>query len=282
MKVPFFKNRRFYQSITAIISNLAVWNFFSGKLYTGILKAIPFPSMNCYACPASVFSCPIGTLSHLMVMAKFPFYTLGILGSVSLPFGRWICGWICPFGLLQDMLYKIPTPKVRMPKKLELIKFAMLLFPVLILPYFLKKHLFCMMCPVGTLEAGLYWVGFHPEIRRLAGMLFSFKVAVMILIVGGAIFTKRPFCRFFCPLGALFSLFNKVSPIRFTHDASLCTRCNHCQDVCPVDHKIYEDPNSTSCIRCLNCIRDCKALDIEYPSIFKIPQGRNHNEKSLP
>ncbi|WP_245807311.1 4Fe-4S binding protein [Desulfurobacterium atlanticum] len=268
MKIPFYKHRKFYEAITTIISNFALWNFFTGRLYTGILKAIPFPIMNCYACPASVFSCPIGTLSHMMVMAKFPFYTLGILTSVSIPFGRFICGWICPFGFFQDMLYKVRTKKFKMPKKLEYFKYLMLIFPVLLLPFICKKHLFCMICPVGTVEAGIYWVGFHENIRRMAGWLFNFKVLVAVLIVAGSVFTKRPFCRFFCPLGAFFSLFNKISPIEFTHDKHLCTKCNHCQDVCPVDHKIYEDPNSPSCIRCLNCIRECKALDIKYPSLF--------------
>jgi len=155
LRVPFLKNRRLYQSLTAVLANLPLWNFFTARLYSGSLKSIPLPIMNCYACPASVYSCPIGTLSHFLVISKFPLLTLGIITAVSASFGRWICGWVCPFGLLQDLLHKVPSAKFELPRPFVYVKYLMLLFGVLLLPYLFKEHYFCMVCPTGTVEAGI-------------------------------------------------------------------------------------------------------------------------------
>ncbi len=251
--------------MTTFAANAHLDNFFRVKLYSGKLKAFPFPIMNCYACPASMGACPIGTLSHFIAMGRFPALTLGILMAPSAIFGRAICGWVCPFGFFQDMLYKIPTGfKLKIPSSFDKLKFVFLFFFVGVLTFITKKHFFCLVCPVGTLEGGIFWVSAVPSLRMFIDWLFLLKLFIAFSIVIGATFIKRPFCRFMCPLGAFFSLFNKVSLMEITYDEGKCRRCNRCQEVCPVDYKIYLDPNSTSCIRCLDCVRQCDALDWRF------------------
>jgi len=204
IRIPLGKNRRLYQSLTAVLANFQQWNFFTARLYAGKLKSIPVPIMNCYACPASVYSCPIGTLSHFLVISKIPLLTISILTAVSAAFGRWICGWVCPFGLIQDFLHKIPSVKFDLPRPFVYLKYLMLIFGVLLLPYLFKEHYFCMICPVGTVEAGMYWVAVNTMILNMAGAFFLFKLALGTMFLYGSIFIKRPFCRYLCPLGAFF------------------------------------------------------------------------------
>ena len=272
--IPFKKNRRFYQIITGFLANAPLFNLFTLKLYTGKLKSIPIPIMNCYACPASLYSCPIGTLSHFMVITKIPLITLGIIGAVASSFGRWICGWACPFGLIQDLIFKLPSAKFELPKPFVYLKYILLALLVLILPYMFKEHYFCMICPTGTLEAGILWVGFNSMITNMAGTFFLFKMSLLSLFLYGSAVIKRPFCRYVCPLGALFSLFNRFSIVDFKVDREKCIECNLCRKSCPVNHPIYENPNSPACLRCLNYIRICPAVKLntflKYPLREKV------------
>jgi len=263
LRVSWFKNRRLFQFLTAFFSNFQLLNFLTVKLYTGKLKFVPFPIMNCYACPASVFACPIGTLSHFLVLSKVPFFVVGIISAVASTFGRWICGWVCPFGLLQDLLFKIPSMKLKLPDKLSYLRYVSLVLLVVVLPFFFKEHYFCMLCPTGTLEAGLYWVAASGMILRMAGGFFLFKVAIASSFLYLSIFVKRPFCRFLCPLGAFFSLFNKLSIVDFEVKEKDCIECNLCKKACPVDYPIYRSPNSPNCLRCLNCVRVCSAVKVK-------------------
>jgi ferredoxin-type protein NapH len=274
IKIPAIKNRRMYQALTGILANLPFYNFFLAKLYTGKLKSIPIPIMNCYACPASLYSCPIGTISHFLVVSKVPLLALGIISAVAASFGRWICGWACPFGLIQDLLYKIPSVKFDLPRPFVYLKYFFLIFGVFLLPYFLKEHYFCMICPTGTIEAGIYWVAVSSMIANTAGAFFLFKLAFGSMFLYGSIFIKRPFCRYVCPLGALFSIFNKFSIVDLEVERENCIECNLCKKSCPVNYPIYEDPNSPACLRCLNCVRVCPAVKVKVPKLTeKSPKG---------
>ena len=268
LKVPFLKNRRLFQFLTGFMANFQIFNFITARLYTGRLKSIPFPIMNCYACPASVYSCPIGTLSHFLVISKIPLLTVGVIAAVSSTFGRWICGWICPFGLIQDLLHKIPSMKFDLPRPFVYVKYPMLIFGVILLPFLFKEHYFCMVCPTGTIEAGIYWVAASSMILNMAGPFFLFKLAFGSMFLYGSIFIKRPFCRYICPLGAFFSIFNKLSIVNFKVEKEDCIECNLCKKSCPVNYPIYEDPNSPACLRCLNCVRVCPVVKIDYPSFL--------------
>jgi len=222
------------------------------------LKAIPCWGFNCYACPVASFACPIGTLQHFAIIHQIPFYVLGVIGLAGALGGRMSCGWLCPFGFFQDLLYKIPLPKWHLRVgKAGLLRYLFLVVLVGIIPYFALEPWFCKLCPAGMLEGGIPVVLTVPDLREQIGWLYFLKLVILVGFLGWMMVTKRPFCRYVCPLGAIWSPFNRVSTIRLEVDQARCTECDHCRRVCPVDLSIYEDPNTDQCIRCLACIKDC-------------------------
>jgi ferredoxin-type protein NapH len=225
------------------------------------LKAAPCLGMNCYACPAAIFACPIGTLQHFAVIRQIPFYTLGALALVGVVVGRLACGWLCPFGWLQELMHGL-RGRLRwrawpVSERFGWLRYAFLIVLVGIVPAITLEPWFSKLCPVGTIEAAIPWIVLDADIRAQVGWLFVVKVAILIGFLLWMVRTKRPFCRFVCPLGAIWSPFNRVSSLRLTVDKANCNNCEACRRVCPVDIMVHEDPDSTRCIRCMDCIKVC-------------------------
>lgn len=261
--------RRLTQIFTAVLTNGYWPGFASGRIYRGELKKVCVPGLNCYSCPGALGSCPIGSLQAVAADIKysFSFYISGFLVFIGLLLGRFVCGWLCPFGLVQELLYKIPSPKFRLgPRWIQLkyLKYAFLLIFVLLLPALWLNHLgmgsptFCKyICPAGTLEAGLPLVMLDPTLRSALGFLFNWKLLLLVLTIGLSIFIFRPFCRFICPLGAVYALFNPISLYHLQIDGMRCTQCASCTRSCLMEIEVYQHPNDPECIRCGDCIKAC-------------------------
>lgn len=259
------------------------WGFpVTGTLYQGPLKVICSPGLNCYSCPASTTFCPVGSLQQLLMGVRLSLdagqlyvgsYVLGWMGLFGVVFGRLICGWACPFGLVQELLHRIPSAKMSVPLHLALGKHLVLVLMVVVLPlavvseFGIGQPWFCKyLCPAGTLEAGLPMLLLMPELRPAAGWLFIYKLAILAMVLLWSIAAYRPFCRTLCPLGAFYGLFNRISLIRLHFTAENCTKCGACRRLCPVDIRVDEVPNSVECIRCLRCCTEaCRydALSVE-------------------
>ncbi len=272
--------RRWVQIASTVLLNLYIPAFFSGTIVRARSKGICVPVLNCYSCPAAVGACPIGTLQHMMASVRaraavgevqVGLYALGSLGVVGSLVGRFPCGWLCPFGLFQELVHKIPVPKLPIPRFLGYLKYVVLALTVFILPFLLLDAFgygdtwFCKwVCPAGTLEAGLPLVAANEGIRSQIGWLFTWKVALLVASFGWMMVSMRPFCRTICPLGAIFGLFNRVSVLRLAIDSDRCTACGKCVAVCPVDLDVRRHPNSPECIRCLKCVQVCEADCLHY------------------
>lgn len=241
------------RGIVQIISALTLNSYFTQH----ITKGIPCPALNCYSCPAAAFACPIGTIQNFIGRKKFPFYVLGAIGLVGALVGRASCGWFCPFGWFQELMYKLPVPKWRLPNRFNWIRYVVLAALVVAIPYITSDPWFCKLCPAGTLEAGIPVVLLSPEVRSMVGAMYWIKLSILGTFLAWMSVTKRPFCRWICPLGALWSPLNPVSSFRLHVDQDTCIQCNRCQQVCPTDIRVYENPNSAACIRCLQCIQVC-------------------------
>ncbi|MCD6359051.1 MAG: 4Fe-4S binding protein [Dehalococcoidia bacterium] len=236
---------------------LAFLVIFNSYFFQG-LKRLPCLTLNCHACPLANFACPIGSIQHFGTIRRFPFYTLGIVGIVGLLIGRLACGWFCPFGFLQDLLYKIKVKKITTSNRYaSWIKYGVFAVLVVIAPILTSETLFCKLCPAGALEAGIPVVLLNPEIRWLIGWHFWAKIAILVAFLIAMAHIKRPFCRFVCPMGTLYSLFNRVSVVKLTVDKDKCIECGKCKQVCPMDIAVYLDANSPHCIRCMECIKVC-------------------------
>ena len=291
MKDRFALLRKAVQLGWGLLTNAHFTGFVKGTIYQGPLKNFCVPGMNCYSCPGALGACPIGAMQSLFDARrrKFAFSVVGYLAALGLLVGRFICGWLCLFGLIQELLYKIPLPKLKVPKKLDRVlrylKYAVLLILVFLLPFFWRSELgvgepfFCKyLCPVGTLEGGVPLVLLQEQLKSAAGFLFRWKFALMALVLLSSVYIHRPFCKYLCPLGAFYALFQKVSFLRLKLDGEKCVSCGKCEKICPMGVTVTRDPNSAECIRCGACVRACPAGALRFGSGAKKP-GLNKNEK---
>ena len=266
------KNRLSFQRWSQLgfilLINSYAKGFQSGQIFAGASKSICVPVLNCYSCPGALGACPIGALQTVLGRGRFPFYVLGLMMAFGVVLGRAICGLLCPFGLVQDLLHKIPLPKYQLPTRLDRalrwLKYIVLALLVVLLPLLaaiqsgIATPFFCeFLCPAGTLGGALPLMATNPSLRALAGALFGWKFAVLVLIVFAAILIPRPFCRYLCPLGAFYSFFNGVSFYGITLEEARCTSRGRCAQVCPMGVDVRESPNSAECIRCGQCSAAC-------------------------
>lgn len=263
------KRRIIVQSAATLIQNANFKGFFTGKLYTGKTKGVCVPGLNCYSCPGAVGACPLGALQNSLSGMKFkiPYYVLGLLLFFGALCGRLVCGFLCPFGLLQDLLHKIPFPKkiktFKGDKLLRGLKYVILAVLVIILPICIKlTPFFCKyLCPQGTL-AGLLLALADSSLFKAFGKIFTWKVIILVIVLWTSIIIARPFCKYLCPLGAIYGQLNKVSLFHMECDTSKCVSCGKCSAVCDMCVDPSKTPNSAECIRCLQCVHECptKAL----------------------
>ena len=276
------KIRLIIQACFTALTNGYIKGFAKGKIYQGDLKYLCVPGLNCYSCPGALGSCPIGSLQATLSSReyKLSMYVVGLMIIFGTIFGRFVCGFLCPFGLIQDLLFKIPLIKKirKLPgeKFLRWFRFVILALFVIILPLIvvdvtgLGKTWFCAyICPAGTLEAGIPLLLLNKTLRSAAGFLFKWKFCILIILLLSSIIIYRPFCRYICPLGAIYGMFNKFSFMSYQIDKSKCTKCGACEKVCKLDIKVYENPNSMDCIRCGECKACCPEKALNYKFITK-------------
>lgn len=268
----FEKYRNWFQAAWFAFTNGYFRGFVKGKIYTGNTKIVCVPGLNCYSCPGAIGACPIGSLQAILGSNTYrvSLYVFGFISLFGVLFGRLVCGFMCPFGLVQDLLYKIPSgfKKKNLPghKYLKYLRYVFLLVFVVLLTSLIHDVTgtgipwFCeWVCPSGTLLAGVPLMILNPEFREAIGFQFYWKMAIMIIILIGSVFYYRPFCKYVCPLGAIYGVFNPVSTYRLTVDTEKCIKCGMCQKACGMDIKTFETPNSPECIRCLKCVSACPA-----------------------
>ncbi|TET24066.1 MAG: 4Fe-4S binding protein [Candidatus Stahlbacteria bacterium] len=250
----------------------------SNNIVETTTKSICVPGLNCYSCPAAGGACPLGSIQHSIAIRQIPWFAAGSMLAISAVVGRMPCGFLCPFGFLQDLLYKIRTAKLGLPYWTHYLKFASLVIIAGLVVFLTGETWFCKLCPAGILGAGIPQVLLNPQLPRLLGWLFTTKLAILALTLTLSVFAKRPFCRV-CALGAIFSLGNPVSLMRLRVDKANCNQCDMCYRVCPMEIKPYENPQSTACIRCLECTR-CELID--FVSVFKMRDSRKNVLDRLP
>lgn len=220
------------------------------------------PVFHCYSCPLAAFACPVGVLANFSALHVFPFLAVGTIVLAGALFGSIVCGWVCPFGFLQDLIGKLPTPKLRLPAWAGYGRYAVLGAFVLAVPFlFGEGHplFFCRLCPAGGLEGAL------PFTARLAlsGQPIVWpsmaKIAIVALVGAAMFFSWRPWCRALCPLGGIYGLFNRLSLVRLRSRPDLCDGCGRCERPCRYGVVPGREPNDPACIRCLDCTR-CGAI----------------------
>ena len=194
--------RKLAQWCALLIGNGYAAGFAGARIYTGAGKRVCLPGLNCYSCPGALGACPIGALQAVLGSHKFSFsyYVAGLLIFFGAVLGRVVCGWLCPFGLVQELIHRIPLPRAlrRLRRKslpghraLKWLKYAILAWFVILAPLFVVDIVgqgapwFCKyICPSGTLLGGLPLLAANPSFRSAAGALFGWKFAVLLAVEG--------------------------------------------------------------------------------------------------
>lgn len=263
------------QAGATLLSNIHLSNFLKGGIYQGGGKAVCVPGLNCYSCPAASGACPIGAFQAVAGSSKFGFsyYITGFLILVGALLGRFVCGFLCPFGWLQDLLHKIPGRKISTGrlKPLTYMKYAVLIGTVILLPALMINDVgmgdpyFCKyICPQGVLEGALPLAAANAGIRSALGTLFTRKLIILMAVGILSVVFYRPFCKWVCPLGAFYGLMNKVALLGVEVDRGKCVSCGRCAEVCKMDVDITRTPNHGECIRCGKCVTVCPVDALAY------------------
>ena len=258
--------RKLIQFLAALGANANLAGFSKGKIWQGASKEVCVPVLNCYSCPGALGACPLGSLQNTFAgtSLRFPAYVLGFLLLFGILLGRVICGWLCPFGLIQELFYKLPGPKLvknNFTRQLCRLKYLLGLIFLFALPALfwlvdgVGSPAFCkFICPAGTLEAGVPLTLVNKGLRSGLGALFAWKFFLLVVTVGAAVLIYRPFCRFVCPLGAWYGLFNRWSFLGMQVDQGKCTGCQACVRTCKMDVRQVGD---AECIACGECRKVC-------------------------
>ena len=247
------------------------------------------PVFHCYSCPLALFACPIGVMANFSALHIFPFVAVGTLVVIGALFGSFICGWICPFGFLQDLIGKIPTRKFELPGWMGYTRYVVLVAFVFVVPYGVPDWLpeklpsieaklqwlndesgwlgyesplfICSLCPAGALEAAV------PNTVRTAiegeetAWPSTTKTVILVVFLVAMFFTWRPWCTLFCPLGAIYGILNKVSFFFVRFHPAECNDCDRCRSLCHYHGREERRGGDMRCIRCLDCTR-CTAVTL--------------------
>lgn len=277
------KIRTAIQICWTALSNGYLAGFLHGKIFSSPYKNLCVPGLNCYSCPGALGSCPIGAMQATLTSRshKSAFYALGFLIFFGAVLGRIVCGFLCPFGLIQDLIHKIPAPKAWRKRKLlpgdrwlKYLKYLILVLFCIILPLVVVdfvgqgKPWFCAyICPSGTFLGGIPLVAANPWLQASLGWLWRWKLMLLIILLVLSLFFYRPFCRYLCPLGAIYGCFNRVSLLKYRKTNS-CIECGKCKTACPFDIDPSKTPNSMECIRCGRCLDVCPTDALEMMRLW--------------
>ncbi len=209
-------------------------------------------------------------LSNLVLLAGLVIGTL-IAGGA-------FCGWVCPFGAVQDMLNgmrrRLRIRPVELPATLDkvlrygrFVTLAIILYQTISL----TKLWFADIDPYRTLF-GLEWLFEFDVLTSWPAYLATLAVLI------GSFFVERAWCRYLCPLGGVISVLSRFSLLRIRRNGSACTQCGLCARPCPVKLDVDKAAIiSGNCVGCLACVETCprrNALEVKLaPAWLPAPRA---------
>jgi len=203
---------------------------------------------------------------------------------LSLVFGRFFCGYVCPIGAVQELMYNIEVKKKQGKKKPRAIKYT--LEKVKLgklegkkLPVIIRYLMFVVIIVAGVAfgQRVLNLFGVTDFFRHNLGSIFFYLFLGTLI---GSIFFYRPFCRFICPYGVMQSIMGRYSMHRLER-TDTCKDCKRCEKVCPT-HMAGRDDDKSECYLCMRCVRICKFKGLEYRrkggQRIEMPQDRKEEK----
>ena len=196
----------------------------------------------------------INTLSSQLI-------TISVVLLITAIWGRFFCGFICSFGTLQELLFLIrkkifPNKYTISPKFDHILKYIKYL--VLI---FIVAFLWIIAIPIDSSFSpwGIFGIIISGNLSIIATVFNTVGFALLFLFLIGSFFIERFFCRYFCPLGALFTIISGKRYYKIRRNESNCTNCGLCERSCGMGISILknETVSSGDCINCMECVSVC-------------------------
>jgi len=190
---------------------------------------------------------------------------------ITILFGRFFCGWMCGFGSFTDFIYiisgKLFKRKYRMNQKtdavLKYVKYG-LLAVLAIFAWSLNMTIFNSLSPWDVFGMTAI-VGNVPNLNFVITNLFIAFI-FFILIIIASVFVERFFCRYLCPMGAVFAIASKLRIGKIKKPTDKCGKCRICTNNCAMGIPLYQMSvvNSAECINCMKCIGACPRKNVSY------------------
>lgn len=192
--------------------------------------------------------------------------------------GRFFCGFFCSFGAVQDLLWlgshrlRALFPGKRNLKKADRIfrfaKYAVLFYFII----FIWSGVTAVKTAGPWQVFGQYvsfghWPGLKP--------LLSVGGVLLLLIFIGSLFVQRFFCRYFCPMGAIYSLISQASFLKIDKPRDGCGKCHLCTSKCPMGMDLTKKDRIAGgeCISCQKCVSWCPKGNARFRSRYGVLIG---------
>jgi polyferredoxin len=231
---------RFFRWMRWIILGLIVINMFSMFNRGAVHALCPYGGLE------TLYQTSIKSSSQLLLF---------LTTLLTVFFRRSFCGLVCPFGAIQEFVGKFQKQRWLIPRKVDRY-----------LRYIKYFVLFITLWGAWT-TISYWWVGYDPYysysllIKNMSGMSpkYIFGSLVLLFSLLGSYLFERFFCKYFCPLGAFYSIIGYFSPTRIVRNQKTCTHCNICSKVCPVNIDVAKEKEiiSPECISCNECVNVC-------------------------
>lgn len=202
------------------------------------------------------------------------FVLMILMFILAVGFGPLFCGWICPFGTLQEVISKIGKKIFKrkhnnfMPYKYD--KYLRFL------RYLILIRVAYMTAATGNIifsQADPYYALFNFWTSE-ASIL---SIAILMIIALASLFIERPWCKYACPYGAALGITNLFRIFKIKRNSSTCLNCGACNEVCPMNIKISREENvrNNQCISCMKCTSE-EVCPVKYTVSMSLERVKSY------